>query len=155
MKNISFGNITAVENGIVVQGCNAQGVMGSGVAKAFRECYPAIFPEYKAQIDQWNADGVDPLGKVAFFLVENSKLIIANAITQRHFGKDGKRYISYRAVAECFAEVAFIAEDLQMNVHYPLIGAGFGGGDWAIISEIVEGVFAKFPTVKHTLWIQD
>jgi O-acetyl-ADP-ribose deacetylase (regulator of RNase III) len=154
MKNISFGNIVEVQKGIIVQGCNAQGVMGSGVAKALRERYPAIFTAYKGQIDQWNAQGVDPLGKVTIFM-QKTDLFIANAITQRHFGKDGKRYVSYKAIAECFAEVALVASELRMDVHYPLIGAGLGGGEWPIISEIIEGVFAKFPTVNHTLWIQD
>jgi hypothetical protein len=77
----------------------------------------------------------------------------------------GTKYVSYQAVQKCFEQVASASESIQyldpdgcrMTIHYPLIGAGLGGGDLAIISDIIEAVFAK-PEHKdkpRTLWIYE
>ena len=39
--HIKFGNILDAK-GIIMHGCNAQGVMGSGLAKDIRERWPAV-----------------------------------------------------------------------------------------------------------------
>ena len=44
---VKLGDICSVNSGIIVHGCNAQGVMGSGVAKAIRLKYPQVFEDYK------------------------------------------------------------------------------------------------------------
>lgn len=130
-------NITSI-----VHGCNAQGVMGSGVAKIIREKYPKAYDRYRKEYELHNhlrlghvipvpcGDKVnDP---------DNFKIII-NAITQEFYGRDGKRYVSYDAVADSmniinkFFEVYGITE-----VAMPKIGAGLGGGDWNVIEAIIE-----------------
>ena len=42
---IKHGDILSVANGIIVHQVNAQGVMGSGLAKQIREKYPMAFDE--------------------------------------------------------------------------------------------------------------
>lgn len=130
-------NITSI-----VHGCNAQGVMGSGVAKIIREKYPKAYDRYLKEYELHNhlrlghvipvpcGDKVnDP---------DNFKIII-NSITQEFYGRDGKRYVSYDAVADSmniinkFFEVYGITE-----VAMPKIGAGLGGGDWNVIEAIIE-----------------
>lgn len=155
MKKISFGDILSVkENAIIVHGCNNHGVMGSGIAKQIRAEYPGVYDTYTDNLAALSRTNKNPMGKV-FWHLGNNQLLIANAITQDGFGKDGRKYVSYKAIAECFVEVAIIAEQEKLPVHYPLIGAGLGGGDWAIIADIIESVFESFPTVEHTLWIKE
>jgi O-acetyl-ADP-ribose deacetylase (regulator of RNase III) len=92
------------------------------------------------------------------FSYVGTHLTIANCITQLHFGKEeGKQYVSYRAIQECFESVAKSAYQYGDHVNYPLIGAGLGGGDWAIISEIIDNVFAKpeYVHINRTLWIYE
>jgi O-acetyl-ADP-ribose deacetylase (regulator of RNase III) len=149
-QQIKFGNILSVTSGIIVQGCNAQGVMGSGVAKAIRDMYPENFETYKAFE---TINGLH-LGDVVIHKV-NDELSIYNCITQEFYGKDGKKYVSYEAIHKSMKMVAGHASRSNKAVHYPMIGAGLGGGDWAVIQSVIDSVFHVRPGVSRTLWIQE
>ena len=140
----------ATTEGIIVHGCNAQGVMGSGIALKIRQKYPQAFYDYQ--------DGIrlgKGLGDVIFSTI-NPKLVIANAITQQNYGRDSTvKYCSYEAIQNCFILVTKTAEQLGFTeIHYPLIGAGLANGDWSIISSIIDLAFSHLPDeINHTLWI--
>lgn len=160
MKKIIFGDITTANthaNNIIVHGCNAQGVMGSGVAAAIRNKWPGTFDEYNSYVRSKGAGNPELLGKVIPYADPDSQIIIANAITQLDFGRDGKKYVSYQAVDSAFKTVVEIASGFNgsLGIHYPMIGAGLGGGDWTIISDIIESAFAKHPHLDHYLWIME
>ena len=132
-------NICLVTDGVIVHGCNAQGVMGSGVAKQLRAKYPDIFLAYINHLDTYKGLDVNPLGSVSFSRI-NGSLLVANAITQEFYGRDGELYVSYIALIECLKSVAeFVTARRNMPVHIPyLIGAGLGGGDEEKIIRIIE-----------------
>ena len=153
MKQIKFGDMLQTTEGILVHGCNAQGVMGSGIAKEIRAKWPTAYEHYTTACKK--AGAAYMLGTVVPVLVDKN-LIVANAITQLNFGREPKQYVSYKAVQECFTAVAELAISNQCDVHYPLIGAGLGGGDWAIISEIIDTVFVnRYADINRTLWIYE
>lgn len=134
-----------------MHGCNMQGVMGSGVAKIVKDKYPKAFEDYKNQV------GFSQLGDVIYSNATDD-LIIANALTQTGYGRNAQRYVSYHAVKKAFMNIAeFTAHSNSVirHVHFPLIGAGLGGGDWAIISDIIRSELNKYEEIKYTLWIQD
>lgn len=147
------GNLLHVKSGHIVHGCNRQGVMGSGVALAVKQTYPAAYTHYRNEFENKGL----VLGK-AYPVTVSPELKIWNAITQDAFGM-GVRQVSYDAVATCFEEInAYIAEgregmdDLQpQEVHIPMIGAARGGGNWNIIKTIIEETM-DFPV---TLWLPD
>lgn len=144
------GNLLKVTAGHIVHGCNAQGVMGSGVALGVKETHPLAFEEYVA----WHARGDCLVGSVLPVAVTDT-LIIWNAVTQNLYGK-GQRLTSYDAVTTCFEAInEFVAysvvEGVPAEVHIPLIGAARGGGNWEIIREIIEQTM----TVPVTLWLPD
>lgn len=147
------GNLLSVQEGIIVHGCNAQGVMGSGVAAAVRETYPGAYDAYRDLYEKARAQGLKdlPLGRIAWFRVsESPKLAIANAITQQYYGRDPNvRYVSYEALEEAFGRIAKVAREHSLPVHYPLIGAGLANGDWSTIADIID---RQLEGVKHTLW---
>lgn len=152
--NESVGNLLAVREGIIVHGCNAQGVMGSGVAAAVRETYPGAYDAYRAAYDQTRQAGGKSLqlGRVVWYTVskEPPKLAIANAITQEFFGSTpGHRYVSYDAVRDAFRRIAAVAREHQLPVHYPLIGAGLAQGDWSVIADIID---TELEGIEHTVW---
>lgn len=131
-------NICLVTEGIIVHGCNAQGVMGSGVAKQLRAKYPDIFYRYCEHLNDRLDQDINPLGSVCFVPVTNT-LVVANAITQEFYGRDGKQYVSYIALRESLKIVAELATARGISVHIPhLIGAGLGGGDEETILRIIE-----------------
>lgn len=135
-----IGNIIDVKSGLIIQQVNAQGVMGSGVAKAIREKYPLVWEVYSNTVGpaytQKNS-GRDLLGKVIYVQV-TPDLFIANIIGQQFFGRDNKRYTSYDALDLGLADIARLNKDDAMEIHHPLIGSGLGGANWRIVSVLIE-----------------
>jgi len=143
------GDLLAVQAGHIVHGCNAQGVMGSGVAFAVKKKYPLAFDNYA--FHHSTPEGLI-LGNTYPFEI-NNKLVIWNAITQEGYGP-GTRQVSYDAIQTCFEQINFAIErgwypEVPEEVHIPMIGAGLGGGNWAIISTIIEQTM-DYPV---TLWL--
>ncbi len=127
-----------VKSGVVMHCVNSHGVMGSGFAKQLKQLYPKAFDSYKEAID----DGVG-LGQVDYCLIGD--LYIANCIAQKNYGRDGKRYVNYVALAKCLDQVFSDVRELNIKlknhsyaVHFPMIGAGLAGGDWTIIEQLIN-----------------
>lgn len=120
---------------IIVHGCNAQGRMGSGFAKELRERYPFAYQEYKTVHE---SEGLK-LGSTVYYMA-NYNLVIANAITQEFYGYDGEKYISYDAIDTVFKDMnEFIAQTGRVtHLHFPKLGADLGGGNWDVISQIID-----------------
>lgn len=163
MQNVKFGNILDLQHDVytsnphqmkyIVHGCNAQGVMGSGIAKQVRNEFPSAYQKYVEVCKNFKNDW-SMLGGLIIPCQVRPDLCIVNAFTQEHFGRD-KCYISYKAISGAFEQLAMMADDEQAVVNYPLIGAGLGGGDWAIISNIIEAAFQRSPSIERNLWIYE
>ena len=145
------GNLLHVKEGHIVHGCNAQGVMGSGVALGVKNTYPQAFKDYLEVYEAGNLN----LGE-AFPTAVKPELIVWNAVTQNLYGK-GTRMVSYDAIQTCFQRVNnWITSNnglvvIPNEIHIPLIGASRGGGNWKIIQTIIEETM-DFPV---TLWLPD
>ncbi len=145
------GNLLDITKGHIVHGCNAQGVMGSGVALAVKQKYPQVFQDY---MHIHKGTGLH-LGE-SYPVIINTELIIWNAITQEFFGRP-VRNCSYDAIQACFRSINdHIVQGLEgtsymqpNEIHIPMIGAGLGGGNWNIIKTIIEET-VDYPV---TLWI--
>lgn len=124
-----------VRYGVIIHGCNAQGVMGSGFAKEVKTRFPAVYEAYILAAQ----DGLK-LGQIIPVQVGPHKYIV-NAITQEFYGNDGRRYVDYDAVKKCFEETDAFMYSLPISpreLHFPKVGCGLGGGDWEIISKIID-----------------
>lgn len=155
------GNLLETELPIIMQGCNAQGRMGSGLALSIRIKFPWAYEIY---VDAHQRAGLR-LGEIVWAIHESGKPIIGNAITQEFYGRDQKLYVNYEAVRLCLKEVErFIVAtqgdqpDLDIasiravtQVGFPLIGAGLGGGKWSIISKIIEEESHSFTPVVYLM----
>ena len=125
------GDLFSVTEGYIVHGCNAQGVMGSGVARIVKEKYPLAFRAYKESGHQ--------LGSLSYFV--EGELCVVNAVTQEFYGRDGQQYTDYDAVRDCFRRLRMLSEQrvgVPKIVNFPLIGCGLGGGDWNVVEAIIE-----------------
>jgi len=156
-----FGNLVEeVTSGIIVHQVNAQGVMGSGIAKDIKEKYPRVFDDYAKELgpaySQRNS-GIDFMGRIIWTryphrdigVDQTGVLWIASLVGQQFFGREKKRYTSYDALDVGFAQIGYIAKYYEMPVHVPYIGCGLGGGDWSIVSAIIEKNLDK---IDFTLW---
>lgn len=136
MIKVANLDLLSINEGIVVHGCNAQGVMGAGIAKQFRDKYPEMYQLYRNYCMSYG-NGPSLLGSI--FWYQDSKLWIANAITQLYYGRDKTRaYVSYHDIERCFNHVNQVALTHNLPVYFPKIGAGLGNGNWDIIAEIID-----------------
>lgn len=131
--NIIKGDLLESEARYIAHGCNAMGVMGSGVALAIKNKWPEGVQSY------FDAEEL-PMGEI-FVSETNDAPAIINAITQRRAGADGRRYVSYDAVDKAMRRAAQYARRQGHNsIAIPKIGAGLGGGDWNVIAAILEKI---------------
>lgn len=147
--NVVSGNVFDAflqPNSLVVHGCNAQGVMGSGVAKYVKDNFPSAYYEYLRHHEEHGLK----LGEVIPALVLPGRWVL-NAITQEFYGRDpGRVYVDYQAIEIAFSRVRQFAESNNIaTINYPKIGAGLGGGDWTRISSIIN---TQLDGLDHYLW---
>lgn len=145
-----IGSVTDIQEGVIVHGCNAQGVMGSGVAKALRDAYPKIFKDYTDLCNGY----VHPksrMGRIAVSSIRQRKLLIVNGITQLEYGTDkNKVYVDYPSMATVMRDAGAYAQQYQLDLHFPLIGCGLANGDWKTVEEIIHKNVPK--NVRKHLW---
>jgi O-acetyl-ADP-ribose deacetylase (regulator of RNase III) len=148
------GDLFEAGSGVIAHGCNAKGKFGKGFALALAKRFPAA----KAAYERVHLSGGLVLGSVVW--AECDGILIANCITQATYGNDGKRHVSYSAVASCMRMLNNAAdwgvpgtsfESGFDKVHMPLIGADLGGGDWSEISSIVERELTVAAPIVHIL----
>lgn len=124
---------------IILHQVNCQGVMGSGIAKQVRDRYPDVYTSYK---DICNAihDPSILLGAAQFIRIDNGTYIV-NLFAQNKYGYDGKRYTDYPALESCLNKVRVhtFPDNEVIAIPY-LMGCDRGGGDWKIVSEMIEKI---------------
>jgi len=132
-----YGDITSETEGVILHQVNCQGVMSSGVALAIKQKCPEVYQTYKRWCNVLQPK--DLLGKIQVVSV-NKTLDIVNIFGQLNYGKDGQRYTSYDALDTAFAKLANIYDDCGKiyTFNFPYLGCGLGGGDWSIVSAIIE-----------------
>lgn len=140
-------------NGIIVHGCNSQGIMGSGVAKQIKDKWPAVYDRYRFKFLNESL----PLGSLTYVRTDPDRLVV-NAITQKDYGRTSKRYVSYDAIETAFKRISeLILQNTQYTpiptiVNFPLIGCGLANGDWKIVSKIIDDSLDD--SITKVLWIQ-
>ena len=130
------------------QSLNAQGVIGSGVAKIIRDKHEKVYTEYrKVYEDQGNNLN---LGQVIWVDCETEVYI--NIIGQEFYGRDPSiRYVSYDAIRNGLREINRTVADQNIAIAFPLLGNGLGNGSWKIISEIIEEESTNFQPVVYLI----
>jgi len=142
-----------IKSGIICHGTNAQGVMGSGIAVQIKRTYPEAFRVY---LEQYKLKGSLEPGSISVASVnpdpDQPPLYIINAVTQKYFGRDGNLYVDYNAIKLCFQKINdFAIKNKILDVNFPMIGAGLGGGDWNLISKIIDDNLDD--SINKNLWV--
>ena len=145
--NIIEKDITTVQFGVIVHQVNCQGVMGSGVAKALRDKWPKIYDSYRRIYEDYMYGDSDPvLGKIDVCEIKEN-LYVANLFGQQDYRQNhqlSKRFTSYGAWERALPKLKAYIEDngLPERVYFPYnVGCDRGGGDWRIISAMIEEYF--------------
>jgi O-acetyl-ADP-ribose deacetylase (regulator of RNase III) len=159
------GNLLDVENGIIVHGCNCQGMMGSGIAKAIRDKWPGVYMDYLSiEDDQGYILGDIQVVAGANFESKSTSImgyyediylpaniIVVNAMTQDNYGSDKSVvYVDYDAISAAFARIKILARETKLPVHFPLIGCGLANGEWKEVAPRIEAALG--PNIEKHLW---
>lgn len=134
-------DILTVDSGIICQQVNCQGKMNSGLAKSIREKWPNVYSEYLSFCkSDW---GFDLLGKFQKIKVSND-LFVGNIFGQYNFGYDNQRYTDYCALNISFQELYNNSGFHKLQVYFPMdFACCRGGGDWRIVSAMIEHYFPE------------
>jgi O-acetyl-ADP-ribose deacetylase (regulator of RNase III) len=148
MKTIN-GNIIDLMLGgnfdVMVHGCNCFCTMNSGVARAVRHNFEKA---YEVDFRTTIKGDRSKLGDISFVNIRKGEIsfFVVNAYTQYDYGYDGKCRLNYDAVSSCFNKI--YSKFYDKRICYPKLGAGLAGGDWKIISKIID---ESLKDADHTL----
>ena len=125
---------------VICHQVNCQGVMGSGIAKQVREKHPEVFAHYKKVCDDYKIRfGTNALlGGMQVVPIANGWIV--NLFAQDKFGYDGKCYTNYDSLRQCLETVKNEFPNNTIAIPY-LMGCHRGGGDWDVVSKMIEEVF--------------
>jgi O-acetyl-ADP-ribose deacetylase (regulator of RNase III) len=156
MKTLKYvtGNLLLSKDvDVIGHQCNCQNTMGSGIARSIKEMYPEA---WQADVEA-NLLGENTLGNlsVADIAPETSKKhgtkikFIFNLYGQNLYGK-GNRQTDYEAIYSALegmaASLAFPGTEPRPVVGFPYLMSSFrAGGNWDIISRMIEVAFDTFP----------
>lgn len=133
------GDLLEIKRGIICHQVNCMGKMGAGLALQIKNKFPTVYDAYMTNF-KW---GGLALGKLFLVQVANG-LYVANLCGQYGYGRN-RRYTDYNAVSECLKKLgqwrdlhhSFTGEYLKIFIPYNM-GCALGGGDWTIVSKLIE-----------------
>ena len=142
MVNYVKGNLLDSNCDYICHQVNCQGVMNSGIARQIRERWPEVYEGYKQFCNHVHNNGGILLGKV-FICRGGLFRSVVNMFSQDMFGYDGSRFTSYDAFAHCL-ETMKNHIPVGSTIGFPKnIGCGLGGGNWKVISALIEEILSE------------
>ena len=130
------GDLLAADREALVNSVNCVGVMGRGVALAFKRRFPSNFKAYKAACD-W-----DELELGRMFVFETDELMpryVINFPTKRHWRSRSRLGDIEKGLS------ALVGEIERRRIHsiaLPPLGCGLGGLDWTEVKPLVHRALA-------------
>lgn len=130
-QNLHFtsGNMFDRPADIRINTVNCVGVMGAGVALAFKRLHPLMFAEYQRKCRA----GLILPGQLHVWHAPNGERIV-NFPTKRHW-HDNSRYEDIDA--GLLALKTFLADQGRVRVTLPALGCGHGRLNWTIIASMI------------------
>ena len=118
---------------IILHQVNCRGVMGSGFAKYVRDTFPGLYMSYNRLCHTHPSKYL--LGRVFIYNYQN--YIILNMFSQLDYGHKGKVYTDYDAMENALKYIRnkFPTEKITAPKY---IRCDRGGGDWNIVSKLLE-----------------
>jgi O-acetyl-ADP-ribose deacetylase (regulator of RNase III) len=113
---------------------------GGGFALVLKKTWPEVQRDFQ----NWVGSGAGELrlGNIRFTSV-NQNLGVVSMISQHGYGPSSLPRVRYNALKECLGKLADLAIGSQASVHMPRIGCGQAGGEWSVVSELIEDTLCK------------
>ena len=137
------GNILEEEAEALVNTVNTYGVMGKGIALAFKKAFPKNYKYYRQAYE----NGELETGKM--FLHKTGLLLpkyIINFPTKKHWRYKSK--LEY--IEQGLDDLIFIIESNRIqSIAIPPLGCGNGGLDWKIVKKLIIDKLAPLLSLIH------
>jgi O-acetyl-ADP-ribose deacetylase (regulator of RNase III) len=140
------GDLFAENVDALVNAVNTVGVMGKGLALAFKQRFPENFAAYRAACD---AGDLVPGKMFVFDRGDRSPRWIVNFPTKRHW-RDASRLDDIRA------GLASLIEEVQLrgirSIALPALGCGLGGLAWSTVRPSIIEACTRLPAVRFVIF---
>lgn len=139
MIQIIHGNLLETNAQIIAHQTNCRGVARSGVAKQIMKKYPVNNSMYSMFCKRGSTEYI--LGTVYCVEVGDGK-VVANLFGQDGYGRD-RQHTDYEALGSAMRQLRnFMIIEGYTSVAFPYgIGCVRGGGDWSVVSLIIDKHF--------------
>lgn len=129
MITYKTGNIFNSSAQVITNTVNCVGVMGKGLALAYKKQYPEMFNDYKTKCSEGQVNPGQP------YLWENAEVQVLNFPTKRHWKQasllsdveEGLKYL-----ANNYGQMGI------SSVALPPLGCGLGGLNWADVKNLIN-----------------
>ena len=129
MITYKTGDIFKSSAQVITNTVNCVGVMGKGLALAYKKKYPEMFQDYKAKCDKGELSPTEP------YLWENDKVQILNFPTKRHWKQDS-------LLSDVEAGLKYLANNYAQkgisSLALPPLGCGLGGLNWSDVKNLIN-----------------
>ena len=131
MIRYTTGNILQSTADILVNTVNTVGIMGKGIALAFKKAYP---DNYKAYRQAFEADALSTGKMFVFKTVLWQPRYIVNFPTKKHWRNKSK--LEY--VSDGLDDLVRLIGDLDVkSIAIPPLGCGNGGLEWSVVKKLI------------------
>lgn len=133
--------------------CNDIDLFGAGFAAAVSKYYPIVKHNYHMLGQNFlkNNLGYTQFVEVSKDNVYEHKIIFANMIAQRGvISPSNPRPLNYFALCKSMAGIQKYINnnfslDSKIQIHAPKFGCGLAGGDWKLITNLIEDIWTNIP----------
>ena len=134
-----------------IHGCNCFHRMKAGIAKSMVATFPGVADADMYESVYGNKDKLGNFTSRTFHHRPLGDVTIINAYTQFTYSREGVA-TDYAAIRRVFKRIKHIFGDKGLKFGIPKIGAGLAGGDWEIISKIIEEEMEGEDLTLVVLW---
>lgn len=125
---------------VIAHCCNCCGVMGSGIALAIKQRYPAAYKAYK-DFEHHNDERIR-LSTISYAKHKQDQYIV-NLHAQQTFGGGATRYVNYEALYNTLEQTRnLMIEKKLKRLGVPhKMACDRAGGDWQIVEAMLKVIF--------------
>ena len=134
-----------------IHGCNCFHKMRSGIAGTMVRTFPGVAEADIYDSVYANEEKLGSFTSRTFRDETTGDVTIINAYTQFTYSRT-ERVADYDAIRKVFKKIKLIFGGKGLTFGIPKIGAGLAGGDWEIISKIIEEEMEGEDLTLVVLW---
>lgn len=140
------GNILDANADALVNPVNTVGVMGKGLALAFKNVYPDMFKAYDSACRM----GLVVPGQMHVYRYRDGRpRYIINFPTKRHW-RDSSQYLDIVHGMKDLVRV--VTEENIRSIAIPALGCGCGGLQWGRVYPLIQEAFSSRPGVEVLIY---